>query len=125
MLSNLVGNAIKFTPEGGRIRIQAERREGEALISVRDTGRGIPEDVLPHIFERYWQPEETRHQGAGLGLSIVKGIVEAHGGRIWVESRPGAGTTFFFTLPGHERPEARAHQEETAPPERMDPARWA
>ncbi|PTL81487.1 PAS domain S-box protein [Vitiosangium sp. GDMCC 1.1324] len=107
-LSNLVGNAIKFTPEGGRIFIRAERGPGEALISVRDTGRGIPEEVLPHIFERYWQPEETRQQGVGLGLSIVKGIVEAHGGRIWVENRPGAGTTFFFTLPGGGSQEAQA-----------------
>ncbi|MGZ3461637.1 MAG: ATP-binding protein, partial [Archangium sp.] len=79
VLSNLVGNAIKFTPEGGRILIRAERCASEALISVRDTGPGIPGDVLPHIFERYWQPEKTRHQGAGLGLSIAKGIVEAHG----------------------------------------------
>jgi PAS domain S-box-containing protein len=99
VVSNLVGNAFKFTLAGGQVLVQAEKQEQGALISVRDTGKGIAADVLPRIFERYWQPEESRRQGAGLGLSIAKGIVEAHGGRIWVESRPGAGTTFFFTLP--------------------------
>lgn len=125
VLSNLVGNAIKFTPEGGHILLRAERREGEALISVRDTGEGISENALPHIFERYWQPEQTRHQGAGLGLSIVKGIVEAHGGRIWVESRPGTGTTFFFTLPEGEPQGEQAHRGGSVPPTLTGPAPWA
>ncbi len=113
VLSNLVGNAIKFTPERGRILVRADSYKGGARFSVSDTGRGIPRAVLPHIFERYWQPEESRRQGAGLGLSIAKGIVEAHGGSIWAESPHGAGTTFFFTLPDGEgsQPEAPRRQE--------------
>jgi signal transduction histidine kinase len=66
---------------------------------VRDTGRGIEPDALPHIFDRFWQAQQSRKGGAGLGLQIVKGIVEAHGGRIWVESAPLHGTTFYFTIP--------------------------
>ena len=70
-----------------------------ALFSVADTGPGISGTELPRIFERYWQARDTAQKGTGLGLSIAKGIVEAHGGRIWVESKPGQGSTFFFTLP--------------------------
>ena len=99
VLSNLVGNALKFTPEGGRVTIDARRVEGEVWISVADTGPGIPPEDLPRIFDPYWQARRTARLGAGLGLTIAKGIVEAHGGRIWVESRPGAGSTFTFALP--------------------------
>lgn len=99
ILSNLVGNAIKFTPEGGSIFIEALASRHEARFSVRDTGQGIPEADLPHIFDRFWQAQSSNRAGIGLGLSIVKGLVEAHGGHPWVESKPGAGTTFFFTLP--------------------------
>lgn len=99
VLSNLVGNALKFTPEGGRVAILARRASGEVLISVADTGPGIPPEDLARIFEPYWQARRTARLGAGLGLTISKGIVEAHGGRIWVESRPGEGTTFTFALP--------------------------
>ncbi len=99
ILSNLVGNAIKFTPEGGSIFIEAQDAGHEARFSVRDTGQGIAEEELPHIFDRFWQAQRKNHAGIGLGLSIAKGLVEAQGGRLYVESTLGAGTTFFFTLP--------------------------
>ena len=98
IFSNLVGNAIKFTPKGGSIFIDARSAGHEAQFFVRDTGQGIPEAELPRIFDRYWQAKNNNRGGIGLGLSIVKGLVEAHGGRLWVESKLGAGTTFFFTL---------------------------
>jgi signal transduction histidine kinase len=100
VFSNLVGNAIKFTPPDGRIEVAIHDTEsGSVSFSVRDTGTGIAPDALPHVFDRYWQPEQTRGQGTGLGLAIAKGIVEAHGGRISARSRLGEGSTFFFTLP--------------------------
>jgi signal transduction histidine kinase len=99
ILSNLVGNALKFTPAGGSILIDARAIEEEAVFSVRDTGQGISDEALPRIFDRFWQAQKKSHAGIGLGLSIVKGVVEAHGGRLWVESKVGAGTTFYFTLP--------------------------
>ena len=99
ILSNLVGNAIKFTPEGGSIFIEAQAIGLEARFSVRDTGQGISAAELPRIFDRFWQSQSKNHAGIGLGLSIVKGLVEAHGGHPWVESKLGTGTTFFFTLP--------------------------
>jgi signal transduction histidine kinase len=99
ILSNLVGNAIKFTPDGGSIFIEAQATGREARFSVRDTGEGISEEELPRIFDRFWQAQKTNRTGIGLGLSIAKGLVEAHGGHLWVESKLGVGTTFFFTLP--------------------------
>jgi signal transduction histidine kinase len=99
ILSNLVGNAIKFTPDGGSIFIEAQATGREARFSVRDTGEGISEEELPRIFDRFWQAQKTNRTGIGLGLSIAKGLVEAHGGHLWVESKLGIGTTFFFTLP--------------------------
>ena len=69
------------------------------ILSVRDTGPGIPEDDRDHVFDRYWQAKETAQQGTGLGLSIAKGLVELHGGRIWVAGQPGTGSTFSFSLP--------------------------
>jgi len=99
VLANLVGNAVKFTPEGGRVSITA-RGEGDAVrISVADTGPGIPAESLPRVFDRFWQARGTRRAGAGLGLAIARGIVEAHGGEMGVRSEPGTGSTFFFTLP--------------------------
>lgn len=99
VLSNLLGNAVKFTPPGGRISVTA-REEGTAVrISVADTGPGIPAEHLPQVFDRFWQARSTRRAGAGLGLAIARGIVEAHGGVMGVRSEPGAGSTFFFTLP--------------------------
>ena len=99
VLSNLIGNALKFTPEGGRITVSSRREESEVVLSVEDTGPGIPPENLARVFELYWQAKQTARLGAGLGLTISKGIVEAHGGRIWVKSRPGLGSTFSFSLP--------------------------
>jgi signal transduction histidine kinase len=99
VLSNLIGNAMKFTPEGGRIAVRIEPCNGGVSFSVRDTGAGIPEAQLPHIFERYWHEERARGGGTGLGLYICKSIVAAHGSRLEVRSEPGSGSTFFFTLP--------------------------
>jgi signal transduction histidine kinase len=99
ILSNLAGNALKFTPDGGSIFIEAQATGREARFSVRDTGEGISEEELPRIFDRFWQAQKTNRTGIGLGLSIAKGLVEAHGGHLWVESKLGVGTTFFFTLP--------------------------
>jgi PAS domain S-box-containing protein len=99
VLSNLVGNAVKFTPRDGLITISAERGDGEVRFSVIDTGPGIPAEQLPHIFGRFWQAKASDRRGIGLGLAIAKGIVEAHKGRIWVESSVGLGSTFYFTLP--------------------------
>ena len=99
VLSNLVGNAVKFTPRSGRITVCAERIDGEVRFGVIDTGPGIPPEQVPHIFGRFWQAKTSDRRGIGLGLAIAKGIVEAHNGRIWVESHVGLGSTFYFTLP--------------------------
>ena len=99
VLSNLIGNAMKFTPSGGTIRFGAETQDSEVLFMVSDSGPGIPQEHLGDIFNPYWQAKRAERMGAGLGLPIAKGIVEAHGGRIWVESEPGKGTRFYFTLP--------------------------
>lgn len=99
ILSNLIGNAIKFTPAAGTIRLHAEEVGEEIVVSVSDTGTGIDPAALPHVFDRYWKGHAGDGRGAGLGLFIVKGLVEAHGGRITVDSQPGAGSRFSFTLP--------------------------
>jgi signal transduction histidine kinase/CheY-like chemotaxis protein len=107
VFANLIGNAIKFTPRGGDIAVGARPElaletatySNEARFWIRDTGPGIPAENIPHVFDRYWQAKSTAKLGTGLGLSIAKGIVEAHGGRIWVESEPGKGACFAFTLP--------------------------
>ena len=99
VLSNLVGNAVKFTPRSGRITVCAEKAGNEVRFAVIDTGPGIPAEQLPHIFGRFWQAKSSDRRGIGLGLAIAKGIVEAHNGRIWVESHVGLGSTFYFTLP--------------------------
>jgi signal transduction histidine kinase/DNA-binding response OmpR family regulator len=98
ILANLMSNALKFTPEGGTISVQATKVDDEIQISVIDSGPGIPEADRPYLFERYWQAKHQRG-GVGLGLSIVKALVEAHGGRVSVTSPPGQGSTFSFTLP--------------------------
>jgi signal transduction histidine kinase len=99
VFSNLVGNAVKFTPEGSAVTIGAERREDAVLFSVADHGPGIPQDQIGRIFDRFWQARRASSEGSGLGLAIARGIVEAHGGRIWAESQPEQGATLFFTLP--------------------------
>ncbi len=101
-LVNLLGNAIKFTPAGGTVTASAEIGEGIVLFSVRDTGEGIPPEAFDRIFEKFGQVESRkagRKMSTGLGLTFCKLAVEAHGGRIWVESRPGQGSAFFFTIP--------------------------
>jgi PAS domain S-box-containing protein len=97
VFGNLLGNAVKFTDKGS-IRIEVSAGEREVRFSIADTGSGMSPEHLPHLFERYWQAREGGRTGAGLGLYIAKGIVEAHGGRIWAESTPGKGTTISFTL---------------------------
>ncbi|RPI53763.1 MAG: PAS domain S-box protein, partial [Acidobacteria bacterium] len=99
VFDNLIGNAIKFTAPGGRIIVGAEPKDADVLFWVSDTGPGIAAEDQSHLFDRFWQARTTRRSGAGLGLSIAKGIVEAHGGGVWVESIPGQGSTFFFTIP--------------------------
>jgi signal transduction histidine kinase len=100
VLGNLLRNAVKFTPRDGRIVVSAEDRDGKLVLSVHDTGAGIASEHLDRIFDRYWQSADgSRARGTGLGLSIAKGIVDAHGGRIWVESRVGEGSTFSFSVP--------------------------
>jgi signal transduction histidine kinase len=108
VITNLVGNAIKFTKQGGEICIAGRAAEDAVRFSVSDTGSGIPEQQLPHVFERYWKGREGNRQGTGLGLFIAKGIVEAHGGAIWVDSKVGVGSTFSFTLPVAARSGDRA-----------------
>ncbi|MFW6202049.1 MAG: ATP-binding protein, partial [Gemmatimonadota bacterium] len=98
VFGNLIGNAIKFTPEGGRITVGAEPVDGRVRFRISDTGPGMPPDHLSRLFDPFWQATRRRG-GAGLGLAISRGIVEAHGGRIRAESAPGGGTTISFTIP--------------------------
>ena len=104
VLSNLVSNAIKFTPKGGNILVQVRKRNNSIVFMVKDTGLGIEEHEIEHVFDRYWQSNRTAVKGTGLGLAIVKGIVEAHDGHVWVESKIGEGSAFYFTLPLHAQP---------------------
>ena len=99
VLANLIGNALKFSPDGSAIRLRVSEAKDEALFSVIDEGPGIAAEQQAHLFNRYWQAPRSGRQGSGLGLYIAKGIVEAHGGRIWVVSSLGAGATFSFSLP--------------------------
>jgi signal transduction histidine kinase len=101
VIANLVDNAIKYTPPGGRVDVGVRRESDEAVIAVRDTGGGIQPGELPRIWERLYRGDLSRSErGLGLGLSLVKAIVEAHGGQATVESTPGQGTTFEVRLPG-------------------------
>jgi len=109
ILANLVGNALKFTPAGGVVELALQREEEFVRFTVADTGPGVPAADLPHLFDRFYQAGDAqqRRQGLGLGLAICKSLVEAHGGRIWAESRPGAGARFHFTLPAEKSLAAR------------------
>lgn len=98
VITNLLDNAMKYTNPGGTITVSLVDQEENILVQITDTGIGIPEEHLPHIFDAFYQVNPDS-KGSGLGLSIVKKIVEAHGGKIWVESEPGKGSTFSFTLP--------------------------
>ncbi len=102
VLGNLVGNALKFTPVDGNITVRTVAGEDEVTFHVTDSGPGIPVEQVPHLFEQFWQARHDK-RGVGLGLAIAKGIVDAHGGRIWCESTVGVGTTFSFTLPRVKR----------------------
>jgi signal transduction histidine kinase len=102
VLSNLVNNAVKYSPEGGMVTVSSRVDGGFGLISVTDTGIGIPADEISHVFERFRRVRSGAAQsipGTGLGLTIVKQIVEMHGGKIWVESALGHGSSFHFTIP--------------------------
>ncbi|MBK7399880.1 MAG: HAMP domain-containing histidine kinase [Myxococcales bacterium] len=98
VLANLIGNAIKFTPPKGAILVGAAREGDQVRVTVRDDGPGIPAGQTESVFERFWQVGKNDQRGLGLGLYIARGIVEAHGGKIWVESELGRGSTFSFTL---------------------------
>ena len=115
VISNLVGNAIKFTPAGGRITLACEPDAEGVRFRVADTGPGIPADQLSRVFSRFWQAGKADRRGVGLGLSIARGIVEAHGGRIWVESEEGEGSTFYFTLPASAESGAESDRAAAAP----------
>lgn len=99
VMSNLLSNALKFSESGTTVRVGAATEDGAVRISVRDRGVGMSEEEMEHLFDRFWQARRHRRAGAGLGLTITREIVEAHGGRIWAESREGEGSTFHFTLP--------------------------
>ena len=99
VFGNLVGNAMKFTPDRGTITIEARPGRNCVQFVVQDTGPGVPEADLKQVFTPYWQAKKTAHMGAGLGLAIVRGIVEAHGGKVWAENAPGGGAVFTFTIP--------------------------
>jgi signal transduction histidine kinase len=107
VLDNLLGNALRHTPPGGQVTLEARSVGDKVQVEVADTGEGITSNDLPHIFESFFRGEKSRSRddqglrGVGLGLAIAKGLVEAHGGRIWVKSEPGRGSTFAFTLPRH------------------------
>jgi signal transduction histidine kinase len=102
VFGQLLANSIKYTPHAGTIAIEARAKQASIQVSLRDNGIGIPAEELPHVFERFYQssnPLTRQHSGIGLGLAVAKEIVELHGGRIGVESRPSQGSTFYFSLP--------------------------
>jgi signal transduction histidine kinase/FixJ family two-component response regulator len=111
VLENLIDNAVKFTRPGGSVTVGATGRERDLLVWVKDSGSGVSPEHLPHLFDRFWQAQKTDRRGTGLGLTICKAIVEAHGGRIWAESTAGVGTTLYFSLPSasaEDQPEPSA-----------------
>lgn len=100
VFGNLIGNAIKFTPRGGTIEVGCgEDGEGDVLFWVADEGPGVPEEEVPHLFDRFWRGKQRPESGSGLGLPIARGIIEVHGGRIWVDTEEGEGARFSFTVP--------------------------
>ena len=105
-VSNLVNNAVKYTPEGGQILISVAPADGQVVVAIKDSGIGIPPANLPYVFDKFYrvQTQETQNiVGSGLGLSIVKSIVEKHGGRIWARSQVGMGSVFTFVLPADSK----------------------
>lgn len=110
--TNLLGNAYKFSPQGSTVVVEVLDHRGEALVRISDQGRGIPADELEAIFERFHQVDpggDRKERGTGLGLAIARTIVAQHGGRIWAESKLGAGSTFSFTLPLADRVTTEEH----------------
>ena len=103
VLDNLISNALKFTASGGDVVVSGESSDAELLFAIADTGTGIPDDMQELIFERFWQAGKNEQRGLGLGLYIARSIVEAHGGRIWVESTPGKESVFSFSIPNARR----------------------
>jgi signal transduction histidine kinase len=103
VFGNLIGNALKYTPEGGTVHVSAAAAGDAVRFAIADTGAGIAAEDMPHVFDRFWQARRTRDGGAGLGLAISRRIIVAHGGEIGVDSEPGDGSTFWFTLPAGER----------------------
>jgi len=102
ILLNLLSNAVKFTPDGGRVDVSARREEDDLVVAVKDTGIGIAEEDQSAVFEEFKQVGRNytnKQEGTGLGLTLTQRFVELHGGRIWLESEPGAGSTFTFTIP--------------------------
>jgi signal transduction histidine kinase len=108
VLSNLIGNALKFARAGGSVAVSARASASEVVLEVADDGPGIAPEHIPHLFERFWKAPGDARAGTGLGLYIVRGIVNAHGGRVWAESTPGRGARFYFTLPRADAPEVQA-----------------
>ena len=112
MVDNLLVNAVKYTPEGGKVRVSLRREDSQIILEVSDTGVGIPASDQPHIFEKFYRVDDLlarQAEGSGLGLSIVRHVIRAHRGRIVVDSEPGRGSTFTIVLP--LRPGARGHAE--------------
>jgi signal transduction histidine kinase len=101
-LSNLLDNALKFTPSGGEVRLVVGRDQATVSVSVSDTGPGIPAEQIPHLFDRFWRSDRDSRSGLGLGLTITQGIVRAHGGRVEVTSIPGEGSRFTMVLPENQ-----------------------
>jgi two-component system sensor histidine kinase BaeS len=125
IVHNLVGNAVRHTPAGGAVRVVARRAGDDVEVTVADSGEGIPPEHLPHVFERFYRADRSRSRatgGAGIGLAVVRQLVEAHGGRVAVESTPGQGTTMRFTLPiaaldpRRARPDGAAASPNAVPP---------
>ena len=118
VMSNLLSNAIKFTPSGGQIRVDARWDDEEVVVSVSDNGPGIPSDEIPRVFEHLFrgraaiQDPSNPVEGTGLGLALAKTVIEQHGGRIWVTSSEGQGSTFYFSLPREPTPKTGSLRKE-------------